>query len=88
MNNDDNIYNVIDKNIRKYRMKKGWTQRRLAETLLLSNSFIGKLESVTYQTLSIDTLDQIAKVLDTDIKNFFDRKVLNEVIVKETKKDD
>lgn len=88
MNNDDNIYNVIGKNIRKYRMKKGWTQRRLAETLLLSNSFIGKLESVTYQTLSIDTLDQIAKVLDTDIKNFFDRKVLNEVIVKETKKDD
>ena len=86
MNNDDNIYNVIGKNIRKYRMKKGWTQRRLAETLLLSNSFIGKLESVTYQTISIDTLDQIARVLDTDIKNFFDRKVLKEVVTKNKKR--
>lgn len=71
--NEDNIYNIIGRNIRKYRIKKGWTQRKLAETLLLSNSFIGKLESVTYQTISIDTLEQIANVLDTDIKNFFDR---------------
>lgn len=72
---EDNIYNIIGQNIRKYRMKKGWTQRKLAETLLLSNSFIGKLESVTYQTISIDTLEQIANVLDTDIKNFFDRDI-------------
>lgn len=73
--NEDNIYNIIGQNIRKYRMKKGWTQRKLAETLLLSNSFIGKLESVTYQTISIDTLEQIANVLDTDIRNFFDRNI-------------
>ena len=73
--NEENIYNIIGKNIRKYRMKKGWTQRKLAETLLLSNSFIGKLESVTYQTISIDTLEQIANVLDTDIRNFFDRHI-------------
>lgn len=73
--NETNIYNIIGKNIRKYRKKKGWTQRKLAETLLLSNSFIGKLESVTYQTISIDTLEQIANVLDTDIKNFFDRHI-------------
>lgn len=72
---EENIYNIIGKNIRKYRMKKGWTQRKLAETLLLSNSFIGKLESITYQTISIDTLEQIANVLDVDIKNFFDRHI-------------
>ncbi len=67
-----NIYNVIGKNIKKYRKKMGITQRELAERLLLSDSFIGKLESVTYQTISIDTLEQIAAVLETDIKNFFD----------------
>lgn len=67
-----NIYNVIGKNIKKYRKKMGITQRELAEKLLLSDSFIGKLESVTYQTISIDTLEQIAAVLETDIKNFFD----------------
>lgn len=67
-----NIYNTIGKNIKKYRKQKGMTQRQLAERLLLSDSFIGKLESVTYQTISIDTLEQIAVVLDTNIKNFFD----------------
>lgn len=67
-----NIYNIIGKNIKKYRKLKGMTQRELAERLLLSDSFIGKLESITYQTISIDTLEQIAAVLDTNIKNFFD----------------
>ena len=67
-----NIYNVIGKNIKKYRKLKGMTQRELAERLLLSDSFIGKLESITYQTISIDTLEQIAAVLEVSIKNFFD----------------
>ncbi len=71
-NNKTNIYNVIGKNIKKYRKLKGLTQRELAERLLLSDSFIGKLESITYQTISIDTLEQIAAVLEVNIKNFFD----------------
>lgn len=71
--NKENIYNVIGHNIKKYRIKRGWTQRELAEKLLLSDSFIGKLESVTHQTISIDTLEQISIVLDVDIRNFFDR---------------
>lgn len=72
MSSSTNIYNIIGKNIKKYRIKKGWTQRKLAETLLLSDSFIAKLESVTHQTISIDTLEQIAKVLDTPIVKFFE----------------
>lgn len=67
-----NIYNTIGKNIKKYRKIKGWTQRELAEKLYVSESFIAKLESITYQTIAIDTLEQIAKLLDTHIKNFFD----------------
>ena len=67
-----NIYNVIGKNIKKYRKLKGWTQRELAEKLLLSDSFIGKLESVTHQTISIETLEQIANVLGVKIQRFFD----------------
>ena len=46
-------------------------QKKLAESLLLSESFIAKLESVTYQTISIDTLDQIAHKLNTHISKFF-----------------
>ena len=66
------IYNVIGKNIKKYRKLKGITQRELAESLLLSDSFIAKLESVTKQNLSIDTLELIANKLDTPITSFFD----------------
>lgn len=65
------IYNIIGKNIKKYRKKAGLTQKKLAESLLLSESFIAKLESVTYQTISIDTLDQIAHKLNIHISKFF-----------------
>ena len=71
------IYNVIGKNIKKYRIKKGLKQRELAEALYLSDSFIAKLESITHQTISIDTLEEIADVLNCDIRDFFDRDNLN-----------
>ena len=70
---NSDIYNLIGKNIKKYRIKKGLKQRELAEKLYLSDSFIAKLESVTHQTISIDTLLDIAEVLDCDIKDFFEK---------------
>ena len=73
-----NIYNIIGKNIKKYRIKKGLKQRELAEALYLSDSFIAKLESVTHQTISIDTLEEIAEVLECDIRDFFDKDVMKE----------
>ena len=69
------IYNIIGKNIKKFRIKKGLKQRELAEALYLSDSFIAKLESITYQTISIDTLEEIAEVLDCDIRDFFDKDI-------------
>lgn len=77
-NSESNIYNIIGKNIRKYRRLKGWTQHELSEKLMLSDSFIAKLESITYQTISIDTLEQVAKILDRDIRDFFDPNVMEE----------
>ena len=71
------IYTVIGKNIKKYRKRKGITQRALAEQLLLSDSFIAKLESITPQTISIDTLLLIANELDEPITSFFDESVMN-----------
>ena len=73
-----NIYNIIGKNIKKYRIKKGLKQRELAEALYLSDSFIAKLESITHQTISIDTLEDIAGVLECDIRDFFDRDVMED----------
>ena len=71
-NNVNNIYNIIGKNIKKYRIEKCLKQRELAEKLYLSDSFIAKLESKTYQSISIDTLLEIANLLEVDIRNFFD----------------
>ena len=71
------IYTIIGKNIKKYRKRKGITQRTLAEKLLLSDSFIAKLESITPQTISIDTLLLIANELDEPITSFFDESVMN-----------
>ena len=72
------IYNIIGKNIKKYRIKKGLKQRELAEALYLSDSFIAKLESITHQTISIDTLEDIALVLECDIRDFFNRDIMND----------
>ena len=71
MKEEKDIYYKIGKNIRKYRIQKGMKQRELAEALFLSDSFIAKLESVTHQTIAIDTLEEFAKVLNVDIKDFF-----------------
>jgi len=73
MNQNTNIYNIIGKNIKKYRKQKGITQRQLADMNFLSDSFIAKLESVTYQTISIDTLEKIANSLDIEIGKFFEK---------------
>ena len=69
---EKDIYNVIGKNIKKNRIKKGLKQHDLANMLYMSDSFIAKLESKTRQTISIDTLEQIANALDVDIKEFFE----------------
>lgn len=69
----EDIYNIIGKNIKKYRLERNMTQRELAEKLLLSDSFIAKLESVTHQTISIDTLEQISYILNKDIRDFFEK---------------
>lgn len=65
------IYNIIGQNIRKYRIERKLTQRQLADQLLLSESFIAKLESVTHQTISIDTLEQFAQALNVEMADFF-----------------
>ena len=68
---EKDIYNNIGKNKKKYRISKGLKQHDLASKLYMSDSFIAKLESKTRQTISIDTLEQIAKALEVDITDFF-----------------
>ena len=65
-------YDVIRKNIKKYRKEKNYTQQQLADKADLSVDYIGEIESLKKnKSFSIVTLGRIADVLEIDIKNFF-----------------
>ncbi len=64
---DENyIYELISKNIKKYRKLKGWTQEKLANEINYSLSFIRGIESNYHQTFSLGAIWRIAIVLGID----------------------
>lgn len=69
---DNNIiYYIVGKNIKKYRKLKGLKQSELAQLCNLSEGFISDLESDTFRTVSLNTLYLIAKKLDVHIMLLF-----------------
>ena len=69
---DENyIYELVSKNIKKQRMIKGLTQAQLAEKTNYSTQFISNIESKTHHTFSLGTLYSIALILDIDISELF-----------------
>lgn len=68
------IYDVVGINIKYYRNFKKMTQRELADKCLISENLIAKLESITHQTVSLDTLEIIANALEVDIAKLLERK--------------
>lgn len=65
------VYYLVGKNIRKYRKLKGLKQRELADKCSLSEGFISDIESNTFRIISLNTLYHIAKVLDIHIMLLF-----------------
>lgn len=76
MNNkkDENyIYFLVAKNLKKQRKLKGLTQNKFAELCNYSYGFIMNIESEKYyQTFSLGTLWKFAEVLNIDIREFFE----------------
>ncbi len=69
---DENyIYEVVSKNIKKYRQLKGFTQEQLAEKINYSTQFISNIESKNFQTFSLGTVWRIALVLDLEMDTLF-----------------
>lgn len=68
LNFDDNIYNTIRQNIKKYRKEKGLTSAQLAEMVDLSHDFIRQIESekVGYN-FSVETFYKISVALDVSL---------------------
>ena len=73
-NSNDYYYNVIRKNIKKFRKEKHYTQQQLADAADLSVDYICEIESLTKnKSFSIVTLVKIADVLEIDIREFFNK---------------
>lgn len=71
---EKDIYDIVGINIKHYRKLKNMTQRELADRCLISENLIAKLESITHQTVSLDTLEIIARVLEIDISKLLEKK--------------
>ena len=69
---DENyVYEIVSKNIKKQRLLKGLTQEHLANKMSYSTQFISNIESKNHQTFSLGTLWRLALVLDIDIAELF-----------------
>ena len=70
---DEDIYNIIRKNIKHYRKQKNMTAMELAETIDVSHEFIRQIESekVAYNC-SVKTLYLISLALDVKIGELFE----------------
>lgn len=61
---NEDIYNTIRRNIKKYRKEKGLTSAQLAEMVGLSHDFIRQIESEKVgNNFSVDTFYKIAVAL-------------------------
>lgn len=67
---------VIDK-VREMRQKKGMSQAEMADCLDISRGFIGAVENPRQRAkYNLKLLNEIAKVLDCSIRDFFPEKYL------------
>ncbi len=73
MYDDNYYYNIIRQNIKKYRIKAGLTQQKLADKIGVSMNYIAKIESKKMQkSFTIGVLGRIANALEIDIRKLFD----------------
>lgn len=74
LNFDNDIYNTIRRNIKKFRKEKGLTSAQLADLVDLSHEFIRQIESekVAYG-FSVDTLYRISVALDVTLDKFVEK---------------
>ena len=72
--NGDTIYDIIRRNIKKYRKEKGITSAQLAEMVDLSHDFIRQIESEkTRYNFSVETLYKISVALNVSLDKFVEQ---------------
>lgn len=79
---DMKYYDIVRQNIRKYRLKKKYTQQVLADKSNLSVDYICEIESSTKnKTFSIRTVGRIADALNMELYEFFKEWIKYVIIV-------
>lgn len=66
--NDETIYDIIRRNIKKYRKERNLTSAQLAEMVGLSHDFLRQIESEKVRNnFSVETFYKIAVALDVTL---------------------
>lgn len=69
---DEQLYNVIGKNIKKFRIDADLTQVQLCDKIGISLSYLTKLEAAKCdKSASLSLLNLLANTLNVDITEFF-----------------
>ena len=71
----DNLYYLISQNIKKQRKIKGRTQVKVAMKSNISVDYLKKIETKSGcdKQFSLDTVQKIAKALEIDVKDLFNK---------------
>ena len=65
MDNTDNLLKIFGINVKRERLRLGYTQEEFAEILNVHEKHISKIET-GHQNVTLKTLSKIAKALDVD----------------------
>ena len=82
LHDDYYYYDVVRKNIKKYRKRAGLTQQELADKIGVSMHYISQIESQKankYFTLIV--VGRIADALMIDIRQLFDETEMQKIII-------
>ena len=72
-NPNNHYYNIIRKNIKKYRKEKHMTQQQLADASEFSHGYIREIESKKMaSTFSLDAVEKFAIGLEVEFKVLFE----------------
>lgn len=83
-NNENYVYEIVSRNIKKQRKLKGLTQEQLAQKIAYSTQFISNIESKNHQTFSLGTLWRIALVLVLILLTYLSRMMMKIILSLET----
>ena len=67
----DETYQIISKNVKRYRLANNLSQEKLSEILNANNKFIGHVERLE-RCISLKKIIELAEYFNVSVKSFFE----------------